>query len=225
MIQLEISREVKKVCPDIRLGIIQSVIEYQKENRFLWQEINKIISQTRKSLKKEEIVNLPLIQHTRQAYLAMGKEPARYRCSAEALLRRIARGKDLYRINNVVDIINSISLSSGFSIGCYDVNQLIAPLIFDIGKSDEIFHAIGRGSMNIENLPVLKDQIGPFGSPTSDSERSMITEKTTDILIVIFDFHGEDALGEALDRTSAFLEHYAGAGKIEKEIMESDCLI
>ena len=222
MIQLKISRELKEVCPAIRLGIIQAVIEFQKENRFLRQEIDKITSQVRNSLKQEEIVQLPVIQHTRDAYLAMGKEPARYRCSAEALLRRITKGKELYRINNVVDIINDVSLSSGFSIGCYDVNQLSAPLIFGIGKSKEIFHAIGRGSLNIENLPVLRDQIGPFGSPTSDSERSMITEKTTNILVVIFDFHGEDPLREALDRASKFLEQYARARQMEKVILKPD---
>jgi len=219
MIGLKISKKLKQSCPDIRLGVIQSDIKYQKENHFLWQEIEKKTCQIRSSLSQEQIVNLPVIRHTRQAYLSMGKEPARYRCSAEALLRRIIKGKNLYRINNVVDSINFISLSSYFSIGCYDVNQLTEPLIFDIGETGETYHAIGRGRMNIENLPVFRDKISPFGSPTSDSERSMITEKTSTIIIVIIDFNGKDPLDEALDKTLACLKQYAGARQLNHEII------
>jgi DNA/RNA-binding domain of Phe-tRNA-synthetase-like protein len=218
MNDIKISKKLKKNCPDIRLGVIQSDIEYQKENSLLWQETEKVSYQIRDSLSQKQIANLPVIRHTRQAYLSMGKEPARYRCSAEALLRRVVKGKDLYRINNVVDMINFISLSSCFSIGCYDFDQLIVPIIFDIGKMGETYHAIGRGKMNIESLPVFRDKIGPFGSPTSDSERSMITEKTRNIIIVIIDFNGKDPLKKALDSTLIYLEQYAGARQVNYAI-------
>ncbi len=211
MINIKISDNLKRVCPYLRLGLIQSDIEYQKENLSLWAEIEKTIYQIKNSISKEQITGLTVIQDTREAYLAMGKEPARYRCSAEALLRRIIKGKDLYKINNIVDIINLISISSQFSIGCYDYNQLVEPIIFDIGWKDEIYQTIGRGTMNINNLPVFRDSIGAFGSPTSDSERTMVTSMTKNILVAIIDFNGDNSLEETLENTVFYLKQYANA--------------
>lgn len=219
MLSVKISKELKQLCPGIRLGIIQSVIEYQKENNLLWQEIEEITRHIRNTFDLNQIANLPVIHHTRQAYLSIGKEPARYRCSAESLLRRIVKGKELYQISNVVDIINFISLFYYFSIGCYDVKQLIEPIIFDIGQKGDIYHAIGRGILNIENLPVFRDKISPFGSPTSDSMRSMITEKTREIIIMIIDFYGKDSLDESLDKTCLCLKKFAGAKEIINAII------
>lgn len=219
MIDIKNSPKLKKTCPHIRLGVISAEIEYQKENKELWYEIEQVIHQIRSSLKQNQITELPVIKHTREAYLALGKEPARYRCSAEALLRRIIQGKELYRINNVVDIINYISLLFHFSIGCYDYSKLTEPVAFDIGEENESYQAIGRGIMNIAHLPVFRDYQGPFGSPTSDSIRSMITDKTKEILIVIIDFKGTGPLLRALEKTITCLNQYAEAKDIYNSIV------
>jgi len=214
IIDLKISKELKQNCPYIRLGVIQAEVEYQKENTYLWEKINERIKSITNSFSHKQIVELPVIKHTRYAYLSVGKEPARYRCSAEALIRRITKGKKLYKINNIVDIINFISLSSHFSIGCYDYNKLKTPVIFDIGRSKESYNSIGRGMMNIDNLPVFRDRIGPFGSPTSDSERTKITSKTNKIVALVIDFSGIDPLREAMDMALDYLKEYAGASQI-----------
>ena len=211
MIDIRISEEIKRHSPNARLGIIHSEIHYQKENPFLWDRIDERTRRIENTLKQNEITSLPVIQHTRQAYLAIGKEPARYRCSAEALLRRIVKKKGLYKVNNVVDIINFISLSYQFSIGCYDYNQIRGEIVFDIGRKDETYQAIGRGKMNIEDLPVFRDNKGAFGSPTSDSERTMITDKTREIVVVIIDFNKSDSLQESLEKTLFCLKRYAAA--------------
>src|SRR5690554_4650280 len=106
MINIKISSKLKEICPNIRLGVLSSDTRYEKENSELWDEIEQVISKISRSLERVQIAGLPVIRHTREAYLALGKEPARYRCSAEALLRRVVQGKGLYRVNNVVDIIN-----------------------------------------------------------------------------------------------------------------------
>jgi len=36
MISLKISKKLKQACPDIRLGVIQSDIQYQKENQYFF---------------------------------------------------------------------------------------------------------------------------------------------------------------------------------------------
>jgi DNA/RNA-binding domain of Phe-tRNA-synthetase-like protein len=211
MINIKISSKLKEICPNNRLGVLSSDIRYEKENSELWDEIEQVISKISNSLERVQIAGLPVIKHTREAYLALGKEPARYRCSAEALLRRVVQGKGLYRVNNVVDIINLISLLFHFSIGCYDFDKLSEPVEFDIGEDKESYEAIGRGIMNIAYLPTFRDSLGPFGSPTSDSERTMITAKTRNVLIAIIDFNGSGPLAEAMDKTISCLKQYADA--------------
>ena len=211
MINIKISSRLKEICPNIRLGVLSSDTRYEKENSELWDEIEQVISKISRSLERVQIAGLPVIRHTREAYLALGKEPARYRCSAEALLRRVVQGKGLYRVNNVVDIINLISLLFHFSIGCYDFDKLSEPVEFDIGEDKESYEAIGRGIMNIAYLPTFRDSLGPFGSPTSDSERTMITAKTRNVLIAIIDFKGSGPLAEAMDKTISCLKQYADA--------------
>ena len=211
MVDIRITPELKQACPNTRLGVINSDIRYEKENSKLWDEIEQVISKISSSLEQIQIAGLPVIRHTREAYLALGKEPARYRCSAEALLRRVVQGKGLYRVNNVVDIINLISLLFHFSIGCYDFDKLSEPVEFDIGEDKESYEAIGRGIMNIAYLPTFRDSLGPFGSPTSDSERTMITAETKNILIIIIDFGGSDPLADAMDKTILCLKQYADA--------------
>jgi DNA/RNA-binding domain of Phe-tRNA-synthetase-like protein len=99
------------------------------------------------------------------------------------LLRRVFKGKGLYQVNNVVDLLNLTSVKSGFSIGGYDVGKIEGEIQLSIGKAGEPYKAIGRGELNIEFLPTFRDQKGPFGSPTSDSVRTMITPKTEQFLM------------------------------------------
>ncbi|NLL62590.1 MAG: hypothetical protein GX240_07485 [Candidatus Atribacteria bacterium] len=209
MVDITISDRLRKSCPYLRLGVIKSEVKYGKDHELLGQEIEETIKSVQSSLSRNQIADLPVIRHTREAYLALGKEPARYRCSAEALLRRAVQEKGLYRINNVVDIINLISLQFHFSIGCYDYQRLSEPITFDIAQDGETYQAIGRGTMKIAQLPVFRDEQGPFGSPTSDSERTMITRHTREVLIVIIDFCGTDPLSEAMGKTCFYLKEYA----------------
>jgi DNA/RNA-binding domain of Phe-tRNA-synthetase-like protein len=125
---------------------------------------------------------------TRAAYKALGKDPARYRPAAEALLRRVAQGKGLFRVNTVVEVNNLLSLETGFSIGTYDLGKLQPPLVFRPSRPGEAYEGIGRGPLNLEGLPVFADTLGPFGSPTSDSARSMVDSATTRILMVLIGF-------------------------------------
>src|SRR5580658_7562391 len=138
----------------------------------------------------DEILKLPYprgvlesggITATRAAYKALGKDPARYRGSAEALLRRIIAGKSLPRINAVVDIINLVSVESRLPIGLYDLAHVSGVIVFRAGRAGETYKGIGKYDLNLEGLPLFADTVGPHGSATSDSERTMVTTATKEI--------------------------------------------
>ena len=219
MINLSISESIKERCPLLRLGCVSGTIKNEKHNSGLWQIINEL-TQQKQSMQIEEIKQIQAIHSSREGYKALGKEPSRYRLSAEALHRRVIQGKGLYQISNAVDIINLLSLKTGYSIGGYDLDKIQGDVKLGFGLKDEDYEAIGRGKMNIENLPVFKDSVGSFGSPTSDSIRTMISEKTQQILLVFLDFGKQQDLPAAMDETEDLLKRFAFGQNIQKQIIE-----
>lgn len=220
MVDIKISEELRKICSDVVLGCIQARVKVESYNEELWKKINDVYNKIKNNISTNDISKLNNIKKSREVYRRLGKDPTRYRLASEALIRRIVKGKDLYQINNVVDINNLVSLTSNYSISCFDMDKLKPPVVFTIGKKDEPYIGIGRGPLNIENLPVFSDAVGPFGSPTSDSERTMTTLQTEKILMVIISFSGKEGLKENMEYTKELLHKYADAEDVEMYIIE-----
>lgn len=216
MLTISIDSELKSRCPQLRLGCIEADVQVFESGAALLAEINERLEQLSQSLKIEDISIIPAIAASRIAYRACGKDPARYRLSAEALLRRIVSGKGLYRINNVVDQLNLVSVISGFSIGGYDTDKIKGPVRFGIGRENEPYAGIGRGELNIENLPVFRDQEGAFGTPTSDSQRTEVSDQTKRFLMILIDFDSDSELENAKLMAIHLLREYCGAGNIKE---------
>jgi DNA/RNA-binding domain of Phe-tRNA-synthetase-like protein len=150
-----------------------------------------------------------------------GKDPARYRGSAEALLRRIIAGKGLPRINAVVDIINLVSVESRLPIGLYDLAHVQGDIVFRAGSAGETYKGIGKYDLNLEGLPVFCDALGPHGSPTSDSERTMVTSETKNVLAVIISFSGKEGFDRWTQRMSElFALHGSGTDIVRKVVLD-----
>lgn len=220
MEKIGISTELKNRCPKLRLGCIEADVNVNEPSSELVSEMNYQIQRIGQSISIESISKIPTISASRKAYKACGKDPARYRLSAEALLRRVVSGKGLYHINNVVDQLNLVSITTGFSIGGYDVDQIHGNIVFGIGKTDEPYSGIGRGDLNIENLPVFRDDLGAFGTPTSDSSRTEVKEQTRNFLMILIDFEGSNMLEEALQLAERLLKNYCQTEKIEIRTIE-----
>ena len=162
------------------------------------------------SHKIDEVKNNPHILATRNAYKKFGKDPNRYRPSAEALCRRIVRDLPLYRIDTLVDLINLVSIRTGYSIGGFDAAKIVGDTVeLGVGKADEPFEGIGRGVLNIEGLPIYRDAIGGIGTPTSDNERTKLSVETTQLLAIINGYSGSEGLVEAVNYMQSLLREFA----------------
>lgn len=214
MPEISISNELKSRCPKLRLGCILADVFVIESGSGLLAETSRQIKLIQQSLIIEGISKLPAIEASRKAYNACGKDPARYRLSAEALLRRIVSGKGLYQINNVVDQLNLVSIATGFSIGGYDADKIQGDIFFGIGRADEPYSGIGKGQLNIENLLVFRDELGAVGTPTSDSQRTEVTDKTTLFLMILIDFGGDVQLENAKQMAIHLLKEYCHATNI-----------
>jgi DNA/RNA-binding domain of Phe-tRNA-synthetase-like protein len=215
MSKITVSVELAQKVPQLELACIECDVVLQPVNEELWNEIQNKIIELNSKFQIEDISKIPAILASRKAYKACGKDPARYRLSAEALLRRVVNRNEIYQINNVVDLLNLVSISTGFSIGGYDADKIEGDIIYGIGKPNEPYIGIGRGELNIEGMPVFRDEKGAFGTPTSDSERTSVSMQTKRFLMIIIDYAVSQKLNEATDFAKKLLEKYAQATNFE----------
>jgi DNA/RNA-binding domain of Phe-tRNA-synthetase-like protein len=211
MIKIAITPDLKTICPELHLNCLECNVNIEPSNQELREMIDAKIRKISSSLEIENINRLPAIAASRKAFKKLGKDPSRYRFSAEALLRRIVSKKGLNPVNNVIDILNMISFESGYSIGGYDLMKLSGDVICGTGRESEMYHAIGRGIMNIACIIVLRDDIGPFGTPVSDSERTMVGKNTKRFLMVFFNFLSQDEINPWISNAENMLKDFAMA--------------
>ncbi len=210
--QLIISDEIKQRCPHFKGVAIYTSVQNSAYSQGLWQEIDAFDAMLKSESKVEDIKSQPVIAATREAYRRCGKDPGRYRPSAEALRRRLLRGIALYQIDTLVDLINLVSLRTGYSIGGFDADKIVGDTIeLGIGRAGEEFEGIGRGLLNIEGLPVYRDVLGGIGTPTSDHERTKMSLDTKHILALVNGYGGMEGLPEAAQMIETLLKEYAGA--------------
>ena len=129
------------------------------------------------------------------------------------------RGLPLYKIDTLVDIINLVSIRSGYSIGGFDADKIEGDLCLGVGREGELYHGIGRGELNIAGLPVYRDEIGGVGTPTSDEERTKIEMATTHLLMVINAYSGPEGLTDVGKYAVELLMKYVSATNIEAELI------
>ncbi len=219
MNEVFITQSLKDKLPNLTLGYIACDVVFELQNRALWKEIEAVSVALENSSHLSDISSHPAIYASRLAYRACGKDPSRYRLSSEALMRRVVKGNRLFRINNVVDVVNLISLKTGMSIGGYDMEKISGNIYFDIGGKDEPYEAIGRGDLNVDYLPLFRDSVSPFGSPTSDSVRTSVTLNTKRFLMIIIGFSGKESTQETIDISLPLLEKYCLAKNSETRLI------
>ncbi|NLU38105.1 MAG: hypothetical protein GXX78_04350 [Bacteroidales bacterium] len=220
MIEIAFSEAYRQAGIDVWLGCLSCSV-LVAENDLLWSQIDTVCRKMASEICIEDIAKNPAIAASRRVYKTFGKDPARYRLSAEALMRRVVKGDGLYRVNNVVDIVNLVSLETGFSIGGYDEGLVQFPVCMDVGKPTDEYFGIGRGLLNIESLPVLRDLAGPFGSSTSDSVRTAVNAATRRFFMVIFGFGNTQQIEPAINHARELLLKYAGANDAEHWIIKT----
>ena len=179
--------EIEIALPGARLGVVEadgvSVVLVHPELANLMDEV---CARKRAEFTLETLAEAEPVRAVRAMFREWGMDPSKYRPSSEALLRRVVQGKGLYRVSNVVDVGNLGSIETGWPFGCYDRSRIQQPIEFRHGLPEEGYEGIGKQTWHLQGRPLLADSSGPFGSPISDSTRSMITESAHEILVVLY---------------------------------------
>lgn len=154
----------------------------------------------------------------RTMYKRIGLDPTKTRPSNEALLRRVRKGQPLPRINSLVDVINWCSVELQLPYGLYDRRPLRGEIQLRLGLPGESYAGIRKDDVNVAGRITLVDAEGPFGNPTSDSARAMVTPSTTEALVVIYAPAETDTarLTAALNLTAARIESIAAGHETQR---------
>jgi DNA/RNA-binding domain of Phe-tRNA-synthetase-like protein len=207
--------------PGVKLGTVEAdgvhVVPVHAE---LAARMDGVCERKRCEFTVESLADAEEVRAVRGMFREWDMDPSKYRPSSEALLRRLVQGKGLYRVSNVVDAGNLGSIEVGWPFGCYDRAKIQAPIAFRHGAAGESYEGIGKKMWHLEGRPVLADPAGPFGSPISDSTRTMITEAARDVLYVIYAPAGtaDTSIEMAMARLGERVTQFAGATAVRVEI-------
>lgn len=189
--EFKIQKEIFDTFPDFIAGVI---LLKNAGNRGEEAEITQLLREA----EKEQIAKLsglenfslhPQLNAWRMAYRKFGSDPHQYRCSAEALVRRILKGDQLRHINKLVDLYNYISLKYVLPVGGEDTDNIAGDLTLAFADGIEPFIRLG----GIENESpqkgevVYKDKEGVACRRWNwrEAERTKLTEETKNAIIVI----------------------------------------
>jgi DNA/RNA-binding domain of Phe-tRNA-synthetase-like protein len=156
----------------------------------------------------------------RAMYKRVGLDPTKTRPSNEALLRRVRKGQSLPRVNSLVDVINWCSVEFQLPYGLYDLAHVTGDVTLRLGRDGEEYAGIRKDIVHVGGRIALVDDRGPFGNPTSDSARTMVTARTTNALVVIFAPMDVSRahLETVLDATAARIADIAGGAEAARAV-------
>jgi len=185
--ETDFSPAIRNKIPGLKLGLLlcENINVTQKSSVAdrAFEEVQSFITQkfAEAPPAEDEVVGA-----VRRMYRRIGWEPTRYRPSSEAMIRRIIKDKGLYRINNIVDLANVVSIRFHLLMGLYDSAKINGTITFDVGRENEVYEGISKPVIHAADKLILRDDDGIFGNPTADSNRTRITSETKRCLALFF---------------------------------------
>lgn len=201
------------VAAHVKVAIVEAAqVTVADHDPALWEEIEATGARLRSAYAGREPAQIEGLHPARELYRRIGVDPTKLRPSSEALLRRVLRGDGLPRISTLVDINNLCSLEFLLPIGLHDLDHIRGSLTIRRGGPGEGYEAIGKGYYSVEGRLTVADDDGACGSPTSDSQRTMITLATRRCLMIIYAPASYDPgrLGAHAALAASRIERFAG---------------
>jgi len=216
---MKIDKSIKEKIDGFSVATLEFSVKVEK-NKYLDQLIDKTENEISNKYTIKDVIKIPNILKARNAYKAFGKDPSRYRLAVESLYRRLSKGNKLYRINNLVDLGNILSIKSVKSIAVLDKDKISGDILVRLGTSSDDYEGIGRGRINIEKIPLYEEDIGPFESTKSDNERTMNTKSTKNVLILIISFNGDTEFEQDIETAKKLYKDYCNIKDFKVEVFK-----
>ncbi|MGD6801365.1 hypothetical protein FZC79_19540 [Rossellomorea vietnamensis] len=186
--EITISPAITEKIDGFKIGFIQyKDIEVGASPQMLKGRLQLFQESIFFDLQQKGVTEIDGVAQWRKIFKTAGKDPNRYRHSAEALFRRIQKQNYLQTINSAIDLNNFFSLQYEVPIGIYNLDNLQGENIeLRLGEPGETYIGLNGRENSLENLIVASDNSGPFGSPFVDSSRAPVEEETKNAVQIIF---------------------------------------
>jgi DNA/RNA-binding domain of Phe-tRNA-synthetase-like protein len=145
-------------------------------------------------------VDSSVVAAIRRLFREAGADPTRYRPSSEALLRRVLKGEELPDVHPLVDLNNAVSVELAVPCCVMRAGSVGPQVRVRAGTEGERMESL-RGDFDLAGKPLLEDDIGPFGTPITDSRRVAVVPSTRAAWMVAYlpAAAGADLVAQAFD--------------------------
>lgn len=185
--EVVIDETLRAAVPQIKFGIIHyENITVGDSPQMLKGRLQLFQESLFFELEDQNINELPEIKDWRSIFKKLGKDPNRYRHSAEALYRRVKKQQYITSINSATDLNNFFSLKYRIPLGIYDKDLIQGNVVIRKGTEGESYEGLNGRQNNAANLPISADDAGPFGSPFVDAKRTAVSANTTSALQIVY---------------------------------------
>lgn len=219
-----------RIDPKVRvdfpnLNILSAIVRgmsIRGENPELEALKDRAMRDVRAKYNVDSLKDVPSIRAYRNFLWRIGIDPTKNRPASEALIRRVLLGGSLPKINTFVDSLNLSSMLSEVAIASFDLDRVMGEPILRYAVRGESFYGIGMDKPLIleGNELIISDDGGVIAIyPYRDSERTKITERTRDALLVFCGVPGIslEMLREAMDMAVKIITRFCGGLAITLE--------
>lgn len=185
--------EIFKKLPDLYVGVVvakdvDNSQDYPKINKLL----NKYMSFSQEKFDGVNVKENDEIIPYREAFRKIGINPNRYPCSAEALFKRLSKGKDLPHINPLVDLNNAISLKYTLPMGTHSLDGIEDNIMMRLAQPGDNFIPLGTDKIEEPDEGEVVYAVGKDVRTRRwtwrQSEHGKITDQTRDVFFPIDGF-------------------------------------
>ena len=176
--------------------------------------VGVLVAEFREHLALERLKDEATLRAYRDFYWRVGIDPTKIRPASEALLRRVLQGKDLPRINTLVDAYNLASMKTRIAIAAFDLAHVRGDLTMRLAREGETFLGIGMDApVRLKGVEVVLEDADRLVAiyPYRDADATKVTTATTtDALFLTCGVPGiaDEKLSEADATTREFVERF-----------------
>jgi len=190
-------------------------VRVEREDAELERFKEEVIKRVRARWTLLQLREEPIFRAYRDFFWRIGIDPTKVRPAAEALIRRVLRGRPIPKINTLVDAYNLASMETAIALAAFDADRLGGELLMREARVGEEFLGIGMeaprrlrgGEVVVEDGEKL---IAIY--PYRDAEKSKITLQTQRVLLMVCGVPGivEEALEEAGQVALDYVTRFCG---------------
>ena len=201
--------------PYVQIGVLvcrNTVVERRDANLDRFKD--SVIQKTIERFCSEPVTQHPYIRSWREMYRRFGTRPGDYRPSAEALLRRVLKGRGLPSINTAVDAYNSVSLRCLTPMGGFDLDKVVGDIEIRFADNGEEFISLGASLVEetYRGEVVYSDEVRIMTRRWNyrDCDETKITEETKNIILFADGSAGipEKTIRIALEELASVMEDF-----------------